>query len=96
MSELIDERSGPRVAVAASLIFVRFALPALIVLSGTSLAIIGARESALEAGALLIGAVLSVALGNLLYRVGVRGYEDRRREELARERFDRTGRWPSE
>jgi hypothetical protein len=78
------------------MIFVRFVLPALIVLSGILLAIIGNRESAYYGGALLISAGLSVALLSLLYRVGVNGDGDRGREEAAREHYDRTGQWPSE
>jgi len=76
--------------------FVRFGLPVLIVIAGVLLAVIGQRESAYEVGALLISAGLSVALLNLLYRVGVKGDEDRGREASAREYFDRTGHWPGE
>jgi hypothetical protein len=76
--------------------FVRFVLPALIVLSGILLAIIGNRESAYLGGALLVSAGISVALLSLLYRVGVNGDSDRGREEAAREHYDRTGQWPSE
>jgi hypothetical protein len=71
-------------------------MPALIVLSGILLAAIGQRESAYEVGALLVSAGVSVALLNLLYRVGVRGDNDRGTEEQAREHFDRTGQWPGE
>jgi hypothetical protein len=78
------------------MIFVRFVLPALIVLSGILLAIIGDRESAYLAGALLVSAGISVALLNLLYRVGVSGDRDRGREKAAREHYDRTGQWPGE
>ena len=76
--------------------FVRFMLPALIVLSGILLAIIGNRESAYLGGALLVSAGISVALLSLLYRVGVNDDSDRGREEAAREHFDRTGQWPGE
>ncbi len=78
------------------MIFVRVVLPVMIVLSGIMLAVIGARESAYEVGALLVSAGISVALLNLLYRVGVRGDKDRGREEAAREHYDRTGHWPGE
>jgi len=78
------------------MIFVRFVMPALIVLAGILLAIIGHRESAYLAGALLVSAGISVALLNLLYRVGVNGDGDRDREEAAREHYDRTGQWPGE
>lgn len=80
----------------AVLTFVRFGMPALIVLSGILLAIIGHSESAYLVGALLVSAGLSVALLSLLYRIGIRGETDRGREEAAREHYDRTGHWPSE
>jgi len=80
----------------ALLIFVRFVMPALIVLSGILLAVIGQRESAYLVGALLVSAGVSVALLNLLYRVGVNGDKDRGQEEAARDHFERTGHWPGE
>ncbi len=76
--------------------FVRFILPALIALSGLLLAALGQRESAYEAGGLLISAGASVALLNLFYRIGVKGDKDRDREASARDCYDRTGRWPDE
>ena len=96
MSETAITQPPPSGGTRAVLIFVRFVMPALIVLSGILLAIIGHRESAYLVGALLASAGLSVALLNLLYRVGVRGDGDRRREEAARDHYDRTGHWPSE
>ena len=96
MNESTELRHQPNGGPQALLTLVRFVLPALIVLSGILLAAIGQRESAYLAGALLVSAGVSVALLNLLYRVGVRGDKDRGREEQAREHFDRTGNWPSE
>ncbi|MDP4603547.1 MAG: hypothetical protein NWQ82_01135 [Solirubrobacteraceae bacterium] len=96
MNELDDSRTQSRPGTRALLIFVRFVLPTLIVLSGILLAAIVQSESAYEAGALLISAGLSVALLSLFYRVGVNGEKDRGREEQAREYFDRTGQWPGE
>ena len=96
MNESTELRHQTDGGTQALLTLVRFVLPALIVLSGILLAAIGQRESAYLAGALLVSAGVSVALLNLLYRVGVRGDKDRGREEQAREHFDRTGNWPSE
>ena len=76
--------------------FVRLVLPVLIIIAGIALAAIGRSESAYEVGALLISAGLSVALLNLLYRVGVKGDSDRDREADARDYFERTGHWPSD
>jgi len=75
-------------------LFVRWILPALICLGGL-IAIIAAPGEA-EAGAMIIGAGLSVWLLNLLYRVGVSGERDRRDEDRARDYFDQHGHWPDE
>ena len=75
-------------------LFVRWILPALICLGGL-IAIIAAPDEA-EAGAMFVGAGLSVWLLNLLYRVGVTGDRERHREDEARDYFDRHGHWPDE
>ena len=75
-------------------LFVRWILPALIVVGGL-IAIIAAPDEA-EAGAMIVGAGLSVWLLNLLYRVGVSGERDRHREDEARDYYDRHGHWPDE
>jgi hypothetical protein len=76
------------------MLFVRWILPALICVGGL-VAIIVAPDDA-EAGAMIIGAGLSVWLLNFLYRVGVTGDRDRKREDDARAYFDRHGHWPDE
>jgi hypothetical protein len=75
-------------------LFVRWILPALIVVAGL-IAIIAAPSEA-EAGAMIVGAGLAVWLLNLLYRVGVSGDRERASEDEAREYFDRHGHWPDE
>jgi hypothetical protein len=75
-------------------LFVRWILPALIVVGGL-IAIIAAPDEA-EAGAMIVGAGLSVWLLNLLYRVGVSGDRERHREDEARDYYDRHGHWPDE
>ena len=96
MTEEIETPPSTTRARRALLLFVRVVLPVLIVIAGLLLAIIGQRESAYEAGALLISAGLSVALLNFLYGIGVKGDSDRGAEASAREYFDRTGHWPGE
>lgn len=73
---------------------VRYGLPIIIILSGIALAAIERSIIALEAGALLISAGLSVYLLNWLFRVGVKGDQERDREEKARQHFEKHGRWP--
>jgi hypothetical protein len=50
----------------------------------------------IEAGAMVVGAGLSVWLLNVLYRVGVTGDRERATEDEARDFFDRHGHWPDE
>jgi hypothetical protein len=76
--------------------FVRYWLPGLVVLGGLLVIAIGGDEIALEGGAAIIGAGLSIALLNFLYRVGVKGDRERDEEVEARRFFDEHGYWPDE
>lgn len=72
-------------------------MPAAICLAGLGVIVArGADETSLEGGAAIIGAGLSVALLNYLYRVGVTGDKERRSEDAARAYFDEHGKWPDE
>jgi hypothetical protein len=76
------------------LIAVRYGLPAVVVLGGViALAI---DPSSWDGAAAVIGAGLSIALLNVLHRMGVDGDVDRDREAAARAYFDAHGRWPDE
>jgi hypothetical protein len=79
----------------APLIVVRYALPAVIVLTGLVLTIAGGNDTVVAAGVALIGVGMVVALLNVLMRLGIESSRDRDREEKARRFFDRHGRWPS-
>jgi hypothetical protein len=48
------------------------------------------------AGVVLLSLVLAAAIGLIVARLGPQSGPDREREALAREEFDRTGRWPAE
>lgn len=76
--------------------FVRSWLPALVVVAGVAVICIGRDEIALEGGAGIIGAGLSIWLFNVLLRVGYTGERDRDEERDARAFFDRNGVWPDE
>ncbi len=78
----------------ALLIGVRYVLPGAVVLAGLIVMALGS-ESALEGGAGIIGAGLSILLLNLFFRIGNAGEREREREDAAREYFERHGRWPS-
>jgi Flp pilus assembly protein TadB len=76
-----------------ALVGVRVALPALIALVGLVVLIIGKADAANGIGMALIGVALLVLVANLLMRLGLASERDRRREQEARRRFERTGRW---
>ena len=78
------------------IVAVRYVLPAVIVLAGVIVLVVNRTLNGLEAFVLGLGAGLSVLLLNVLYRVGVKGDEERDAEEAAREYFDRHGHWPDE
>ena len=84
------KRRTPRVLLA-----VRYVLPALIIIAGAIALAFGTVDS-FYGGVSLIGAGLSVALFNWVYRVGARGDADRDAEDQARRYFDRFGRWPDQ
>lgn len=95
-----NEEHTPKARVAAGaararglLRFTRYGVPALIVLAGIVAMCFG-TETSLVGGAGLIGAGLASWLISWLYRLGVSGDDARASEERARQRFERTGRWP--
>ncbi len=67
-------------------------LPGLIVAAG-AIAMAFGTDTALVGGGGLVGAGLATWLSSWLYRVGIEGEAARAREEDARRRFTRTGRW---
>jgi hypothetical protein len=75
---------------------VRYAVPALLFVAGVVMFAIEPNDLGLEALAMATGAALSVLLLNWFFRAGVRGDQDRAREEAAREYFAHYGRWPDE
>jgi hypothetical protein len=79
-----------------ALVLVRYILPAVIVLSSIVSLVLEPNETGLEGLSLLMGAGLSVALLNVLYRMGARGDAEREAEDAARTFFDQHGYWPDE
>lgn len=77
--------------------FIRIWLPAVVTLSGVLIMVVGGFDDiALEGGAGLIGAGLSIWLMNVLLRVGLNDDVDRDREDAARDFYDEHGHWPDE
>jgi hypothetical protein len=76
--------------------FVRYGIPALLVLAGVLCLFVAPSGSQAEGFALFTGAGLSVLLLNVLFRMGVSGDRDRDREEAARAYFAEHGSWPTD
>jgi hypothetical protein len=79
------------------LTFVRYGLPAALLLIGVVCLLVVNDSARVEAWAGFTGAGLSVFLLNYLFRMGVQGDEERRLgEDAARAYFDEHGEWPEE
>jgi hypothetical protein len=78
------------------LVFVRYVLPALIVVGGIVPLLLIDSSSALHGSLGVIGAGIAVWLLSFFFRMGAAGERERDAEEAAREYFDRHGRWPDE
>ena len=76
--------------------FLRYGLPALLVLAGFVLLFAADGSTRWDGWAMCVGAGLAVLLLNWLFRLGAKGDEERHREDAAREEFARTGKWPDE
>ncbi len=81
---------------AKLLLFVRYALPVLIVIGGLVPLVLSDSKSALHGSMGIIGAGIAVFLLSFFYRIGASGEKERDAEEEARLYFDRHGRWPDE
>jgi hypothetical protein len=75
---------------------VRYALPAVLVLAGFAVLIFDGGARRFDGFAMLVGAGLSVALINVLFRLGASGDRERDHEERARQFFSEHGHWPDE
>jgi hypothetical protein len=77
-------------------IWVRYGLPAVLVLAGFVMLFVADGSTRWDGFAMLVGAGLAVLLMNVLFRLGVSGDNERQAEDDAREYFARHGRWPDE
>jgi hypothetical protein len=78
------------------MIWLRYGLPAVLVVAGFVLLIVADGSVKWDGFAMCVGAGLSVLLMNVLFRYGAKGDEEREREDAAREYFAEHGRWPDE
>jgi hypothetical protein len=81
---------------AVILKFTRTWLPAIVVAAGVILWLIDPSVDTAEGAAGIIGAGLSIWLLNVLFRIGVKGDQERDAEMEARDYFDRHGHWPDQ
>jgi hypothetical protein len=75
---------------------VRFGIPIVLILAGFVLLFTADGAVSGTASPCCVGAGLSVALINILFRFGARGDEERQAEEDARAFFSEHGHWPDE
>jgi hypothetical protein len=75
---------------------IRYVLPGVLILLGIVLWPVNPDGLGVELFAMLVGAGLSVLLLNVLFRLGVRGDEDRKAEADARDYLSEHGHWPDE
>lgn len=79
------------------LTFVRIWLPAIVTSAGVVVMVAGGFDDiALEGGAGIIGAGLSIWLLNVIFRFGLHDDLERDAEDAARSFYDEHGRWPDE
>jgi hypothetical protein len=76
--------------------FVRYGLPALLVLAGFVLLIAAPESTRYEGFSMCVGAGLALLLLNWLFRIGAAGDRERDDEEAAREYLAEHGHWPDE
>ena len=79
-----------------ALTFLRYILPALLVVGGFVALFALEDDIRWDLWAMLVGSGLAVLLLNVLFRYGAKGDEEREAEESAREYFAQHGRWPDD
>jgi hypothetical protein len=91
-----ERRTTPSGTASRGVLFVRYGIPAVLLLAGIVCLLVAPSGSRAEAWALFTGAGLAVLLLNVLYRMGVSGDRERQQEEDARTYFAEHGEWPDE
>jgi len=76
--------------------FVRYGLPALLVVAGFVILLVADGSVRWDGWAMCVGAGLALLLLNVLFRYGARGDEERDEEEAARDYLATHGHWPDE
>ena len=79
-----------------ALTFLRYILPALLILAGFVVLFAMDGDIRWDGWAMLVGSGLAVLLLNVLFRYGAKGDQERADEESARDYFAQHGRWPDD
>jgi hypothetical protein len=79
-----------------AVIYVRYGIPAALILAGFVLLFTADGSIRWDGFAMCVGAGLAVLLMNVLFRFGAKGDEERQAEDEAREYFAAHGHWPDE
>jgi nucleotide-binding universal stress UspA family protein len=92
---------GPRgtldwVTRRTPMLALRYGLPVLVILAGFVILLATGGSNRWEGWAMCVGAGLSIALLNVLFRIGARGDRERDEEEAARHYLAEHGHWPDE
>jgi hypothetical protein len=76
--------------------FVRYGLPALLIVAGFVLLFAAPDSSRYEGFSMCVGAGLALLLLNVLFRMGAQGDREREDEAAARDYLATHGHWPDE
>ena len=76
--------------------FVRYGLPALLVVTGFVLLFAAPDSTRYEGFSMCVGAGLALLLLNVLFRIGAAGDRERDEEQAARDYLAEHGHWPDE
>jgi hypothetical protein len=79
-----------------AVIYLRYGLPAVLVLAGFVLLFVADDDVKWDGFAMSVGAGLAVLLMNVLFRYGAKGDDERQAEDAAREYYSAHGHWPDE
>ena len=88
--------SGKTGSPSSMVVFVRYVLPAIVVVGGIVWYLADPSVLAAEGAAGVVGAGLAIWLFGWLFRQGIAGDTERDEEEAARDFLDRHGRWPTD
>ena len=76
--------------------FLRYGLPAVLVVAGFVILFVADDSLRWDGWAMCVGAGLAILLMNVLFRYGSNGDREREAEVAAREYYAEHGRWPDE